>query len=80
MAITMYYECSECRFHTNLLDGAQNHADRTQHTINIHGAMTSRKPVVDRERIEVSAAEKARKEMIMREARKRGVGPFAAQR
>lgn len=79
MAITMSYACAECTFRTSLLDAAQNHADKVGHVVDICGSITSRQPVIRRESIEAAARRKAEDAAILREARRRGVGPYAAQ-
>lgn len=72
MSISMSYHCP-CGFRTLILDAAQNHANATGHVVSIQGALSANKPVVLKEAIEASAAEKVREMEIMRRARQKGL-------
>ena len=71
--ISLRYSCA-CGFATGVLNDAQDHANATEHHVQITGFMTANKaPVADLRALEERARTKARENEIMRRARDRGL-------
>lgn len=70
--ISLTYSCT-CGFKTAILTAAQEHADQTQHIIDIRGSLTAQKPPKADTAIEKSARDRALRNAILRAARDRGL-------
>ena len=69
MAIVMHYDCSECEAALPTLDAAQDHANATQHRVDISGTLTTNKAIADLVSLEEAQRKRAFEAEVLRRAR-----------